>query len=109
MDGNTARIVAMLDALHAGTAHHVFKSGLIGKATNAFDQILITVAIIGNQAAKFRQDVKAVAVVDLVKNRNNNVAKFQAEKSDRQVLERVVPQPGLSQAGRHFSKLKEIV
>ena len=106
--GNTARIVAMLDALHAGIAHHVFKSGLIGKATNAFHQILITVAIIGDQSAKFRQNVKAVAVVDLVKNRNDNVTKFQAEKASAGFRTRRASAKAFS--GRAtFLKPKEIV
>src|SRR5580692_1594907 len=78
--GDAARQIAPDHLLEAGIAHHRGQLGLRRKTADALDEILISVAILGDDATEPRQYGKRIKIVDAAQQRRLDAAEFEAEK-----------------------------
>src|SRR6266852_4246435 len=79
--GDAAGEIAIAGALEPGGFDAVDQLGLCGEAADAFDEILVSVAIADDECADARQDLEGVEVVEPGENRQDDVTEFQAEEA----------------------------
>jgi len=102
--GDAAGEIAIAGALEPGGFDAVDQLGLCGEAADAFDEILVSVAIADDECADARQDLEGIEVVEPGENRQDDVTEFQAEEASARLEDAArLREGGIDMAGVNIS------